>query len=99
MLRRLAIIIIVISTFATSNVQAQKKEAEQLFEWFKSASGFDRTYPREKVYLHMDNASYLEGDTLWYKAYVVRASSLLPTELSKVLYVELLNADGQLVER
>ena len=40
----------------------------------------------------MDNASYLEGDTLWYKAYVVRASSLLPTELSKVLYVELLNA-------
>lgn len=99
MLRRLAIIIIVLSTFATSNVQAQKKEAEQLFEWFKSASGFDRTYPREKVYLHMDNASYLEGDTLWYKAYVVRASSLLPTELSKVLYVELLNADGQLVER
>ncbi len=47
----------------------------------------------------MDNTSYIEGDTLWYKAYVVRASSLRPTDLSKVLYVELLNADGGLIER
>lgn len=74
-------------------------QAERLFEWFKAASGFDRTYPREKVYLHLDNSAYLENDSIWYKAYVVRASSLLPTTLSRVLYVELLNADGQLVEK
>ena len=43
----------------------------------------------------LDNTAYLTGDTIWYKAYVVRASSLKPTTLSKVLYVELLNADGQ----
>ena len=79
--------------------RSRQKDVETLFEWFKKASGFDRNYPREKVYLHMDNTSYMAGDTLWYKAYVVRASSLLPTDVSKVLYVDLLNADGQKMER
>lgn len=78
---------------------AQQQTAEELFDLFKATSGFDRKYPREKVYLHMDNTSYVEGDTLWYKAYVVRASSLRPTDLSRVLYVELLNADGGLIEK
>lgn len=78
---------------------AQQQTAEELFELFKTVSGFDRKYPREKVYLHMDNTSYVEGDTLWYKAYVVRASSLRPTDLSRVLYVELLNTDGSLIEK
>ena len=59
----------------------------QLFEQFRKASTFDHIYPREKVYLHLDNNAYLVGDSIWYKAYVVRASSLRPTELSRVLYV------------
>lgn len=80
------------------NVQAQT-DVEKLFDKFKVASNFDRTYPREKVYLHLDNSSYIEGDSIFYKAYVVRASSLLPTTLSHVLYVDLLNADGQLMEK
>ncbi len=80
-------------------VEAQQATAEMLFERFKSASRFDFTYPREKVYLHLDQSAYLTGDTIWYKAYVVRASSLQPTTLSRVLYVELLNADGQQVEK
>lgn len=71
----------------------------RLFSFFKTASNFDRTYPREKVYLHLDNSAYIEGDSIFYKAYVVRASSLLPTTLSHVLYVDLLNADGQLMEK
>lgn len=72
---------------------------QALFAKFRQAARFDYNFPREKVYLHLDNSSYLEGDTLWYKAYVVRASTLRPTTLSKVLYVELLHADGQLMER
>ena len=71
----------------------------QLFEQFRKASTFDHIYPREKVYLHLDNNAYLVGDSIWYKAYVVRASSLRPTELSRVLYVELLDDGGQVLER
>lgn len=54
---------------------------------------------QEKVYVHTDNSTYFVGDTLWYKAYVVRADNLQPTNMSKLLYVELLTPDGYLVER
>lgn len=81
------------------SLRGQDAAAGQLFARFKAAAGFDHRYPREKVYLHLDSNAYVEGDTLWLKAYVVRASSLQPTTLSGVLYVELLNADGDLMER
>ena len=54
---------------------------------------------QEKVYVHTDNQCYFVGDTLWYKAYVVRADNLCPTDMSRLLYVELLSPDGLLVER
>ncbi len=54
---------------------------------------------QEKVYIHTDNQCYFVGDTLWYKAYVVRADNLTPTDMSRILYVELLSPDGLLVER
>ena len=70
-----------------------------LFEQFRKASTFDHIYPREKVFLHLDNNAYFVGDSIWYKAYVVRASSLRPTALSRVLYVELLDDGGHVLER
>ena len=54
---------------------------------------------QEKVYLHFDNNCYFQGDTIWYKAYVVLADDNSPKPLSKILYVELLNEQGYLVER
>ena len=54
---------------------------------------------QEKVFIHTDNSCYFVGDTLWYKAYVVRADNLQPTDMSRILYVELLSPDGLLVER
>jgi len=59
----------------------------------------DNAQVQEKVYVHTDNSAYFVGDTLWYKAYVVRADDLCPTNMSKLLYVELLTPDGYLVER
>ena len=54
---------------------------------------------QEKVYLHLDNTSYFMGDTLWYKAYVVKANDLTPTDMSRIVYVELVSPDGFVVER
>ncbi len=95
--RFLCILLFLLCTLLNTNTHAQSlhEQTEQLFEKFKTAARFDYKYPREKVYVHFDNTAYLTGDTIWYKAYVVRASSLKPTTLSKVLYVELLNSDGQ----
>ena len=54
---------------------------------------------QEKVYLHLDNNCYFKGDTIWYKAYVVRADNNQYTDMSRILYVELVSPDGMLVER
>lgn len=59
----------------------------------------DKAQVQEKIYLHTDNTCYFAGDTIWYKAYVLRADNLLPAGPSKVLYVELLTPDGYVVER
>ena len=62
-------------------------------------AAYGQLYPQETVFLHMDNTVYYLGDTLYYKAYVMRADRHQPTDISGVLYVELLNNDGYLVER
>jgi hypothetical protein len=64
----------------------------------KQIQSFSAEYPQEKAYLHFDNTSYYLGETIWFKAYVVRADRHCLTNLSKVLYVELLNAEGHLLD-
>lgn len=60
---------------------------------------FGARVPQEQVFLHLDNTSYYLGDTLYYKAYVSRGDNGRPTNLSGILYCELLNDDGYLIER
>ncbi len=67
-------------------------------DWAKRLRVFGQSIPQEEVFLHMDNTSYYLGDTIYYKAYM-RLSTGRPSTLSRMLYVELLNADGYLVER
>ena len=60
---------------------------------------FGKTIPQEKVYVHMDNTCYFQGDTIWFTAYTRQTNTDKPSDVSGVLYVELLNNDGYLVER
>lgn len=82
----------------TANAYAQSSDT--IFSrYFRYAQNFADSYPREKVSLHLDNASNYLGDTIWFKAYVVTAEQNLPTTISKPLYVELLDQLGNVVER
>lgn len=55
--------------------------------------------PQEITFVHMDNSCYFQGDTVFYKAYVVRSDNGKLSDLSRVLYTELLDNDGYLIER
>jgi len=59
---------------------------------------FTRLIPQEKVYLHLDNTGYFLGETIWMKAYVVRTDIGRLSDMSGVLYVELLSPSGEVVE-
>lgn len=53
--------------------------------------------PQEKVYVQTDRNSYLAGEAIWLKAYCILNEK--PTILSKIIYVELVNEEGKLVEK
>ena len=58
-----------------------------------------RVYPKEKLHVHIDRSCYLPGDTLWFKAYMVNASSHIPIRLSRYVYVELVNPENETIDR
>ena len=59
---------------------------------------FNRLFPQEKAYLHFDNTGYFRGETMWFSAYVVRTDRGLLSDMSRVLYVELLDPTGEVIE-
>ena len=74
------------------------QSAPPLFPYLQKAMNFNKVVPQEKVYLHFDNMGYFENETLWFKAYVTRTDNGHLSDLSKVLYVELLNPSGDIVK-
>lgn len=82
------------------NISAQShKDIASVDSLATRVKRFGTGLPQEKVYLHIDNTCYFVGDTIWYKAYVTRSDKGWLTDLSKIMYVELLTPDGYLVER
>ena len=86
------------SFFVTSSAFAQQAPTT-LEGWAERLEKFGKTIPQEQVFIHTDNTCYFLGDTLYYKAYVRRSDTGAPSRLSGVLYAELLNQDGYLVQR
>jgi hypothetical protein len=48
----------------------------------------------ENVYVETDRPDYLAGDTIWFSAFVLDNLHMDSTSLSKILYVDLINADN-----
>lgn len=48
-------------------------------------------YPQEKVHIHTDKPYYVVGDSLWLKGYIVNSEKNELSNLSKILYVDLIN--------
>ena len=73
-------------------------EGDAMMRFAGNIHQFNELFPQEKVYLQFDNTAYFEGDDIWFKAFVVKSSTLGRTE-SGVLYVDLLSADGVLLQQ
>ena len=105
MKRILYILLLVFSVFSlhaqqqgVSTQVSPTNAASPLFAYIQKAMNFNKVVPQEKVYMHFDNTGYFEDETLWFKAYVTRTDSGCATNLSKVLYVELLNPTGDIIK-
>ena len=92
------ILYILFLAFAVSSIHAQSEETSRILSYIQKAMSFNKVVPQEKVYLHFDNMGYFENETLWFKAYVTRTYDGHASDLSKVLYVELLNPSGDVLQ-
>jgi hypothetical protein len=55
--------------------------------------------PAEKVYLHLDKPFYNITDTIWFKVYTVAGPDHQLSDISGVVYVELINAKDSVARR
>lgn len=83
---------------STINGFAQtQKENISLTELAEKKGKLNYLFPTEKVYLHFDKPYYAVGDTIWFKGYVTIEQNI-PSPLSKILYVELINSKDSLIK-
>ena len=98
----IACILLIPAICAYGQKKNKVEEAPQaqidLITFVKSFNLFNKVYPQEKVYLHFDNTGYFMGESMWFKAYIVSGAFHQPTQMSKVLYVELLSPEGRVVQ-
>ena len=89
---------ILLLMLTVSSLYSQNEETTRILSYLQKAMNFNKVVPQEKVYLHFDNMGYFENETLWFKAYVTRTDNGHLSDLSKVLYVELLNPTGDVLQ-
>ncbi|MGH6554962.1 hypothetical protein ACRFA2_19245 [Bacteroides hominis] len=83
------------------HVSAQNKDSlvQKLSQYACLIENFSKHIPQEKVYLQFDNTSYYQGDDIWFKCFLVTSDLYPATNLSKTLYVELLNPGGEIIDK
>ncbi|MDP2686120.1 MAG: TonB-dependent receptor plug domain-containing protein [Aequorivita sp.] len=53
-------------------------------------------YP-EKIYIHTDRSYYTAGENIWFNTYLVNGVTHKKSEKSKVIYVELINEQNEVI--
>ncbi len=56
-------------------------------------------YTIEKVYLHLNKTFFMVGEDIWFKIYLVDGETNKPSRLSEIVYVELIDSNGKIVQK
>jgi len=91
-MKKLVLLSIVAFIFSAAKSQNENNNAISIDS---ALSFFKVNYPQEKVSLQMDRDSYTFGETVWMKTWCLLDGT--PTFLSKVIYLDLIDKNGQVV--
>lgn len=58
-------------------------------------SKYSDSYGQERIYLHYDKSSYAPGETIWFKAYLLK--TIFPDNESKTVYVDWSDENGNVL--
>lgn len=76
----------------TDRVNAQAFPEDSITKKFDA---YRKQAMQEKVYVRTDRGIYLTGELMWFKVYCVDGYNNKPLDISKVVYLELLNQDNE----
>ncbi|OEK06664.1 hypothetical protein [Roseivirga misakiensis] len=65
----------------------------------RALEAYQEALPTEKLFVHLNKTEFAERETIWIKTYLMAGADHLPSPLSRTIYLELLNANGSIVER
>jgi hypothetical protein len=71
----------------------------QIEDVLKRLNLYALAYPQEKVFLHTDRATYGNGETVWFQAYVTLSPLGTFSELSNTLYVQLIDTNDGVISQ
>lgn len=72
-----------------------------LFSSILSAQKSDNIYPKvnENIFVHLNTATVFTGETIYFKIYCFNENSNTLTGLSKIAYIELMDPEGNSVDK
>lgn len=68
-----------------------KSNAQLINELQQGFDSYHQNYLQEKVFVHTDKDVYLSGEIIWFKVYCLNGNDHKPLNLSKVIYVDILD--------
>lgn len=91
-------ILIVLSFILISwDSRAQNSRQSEITKLVDSVKTFYEDRAIEKLYLQLNKPEYINGDTIWFKAYLFDTILLKNSQKSGLLYVEIASADSNKV--
>ncbi|SIS49322.1 TonB-dependent receptor plug domain-containing protein [Belliella pelovolcani] len=87
-------LLIFITGFVFLSFQQNEPLTKKILEYF---TNLQAEFPTEKVHLHLDKSVYTFGEDIWFSAYLTAGGTQVPSPLSKTLYVDLFDSNGELV--
>ncbi len=88
-------VIILLFVFQVSCIAQFNLFEEKIFK----QDSINKTWNREKIFVHYDRPSYKINDTLWFKGYVLNAADHAPDDSIGIAYVEVINEDNEVIKR
>lgn len=99
MMHKALIIVSFILLTMTMAVAQQTTSRESIRQTITALNNSNDSLATENLYLQTDKSSYLTGDTVWFKAYLLNASFLKYSDKSGLLYIELTTDSNRLLKR
>lgn len=90
--------LLVVFLNATAKTKPQHTVVDSLAVFHESTGMNSGKIQQEMIYLHLDNTAYYRNDRIYFAGYLVTSGKLKPSDMSRTVYVELLNPSGKIID-